>query len=64
MAWVVIQRQMVCIMSVYGSQTGRTGTEQEFRDTLERMIGMFELDVMLCIVGDSNAHVGVPEPGE
>ena len=55
----------MCFMSVYGPQTGRTGAEKkEFRDTLERMMGMVELEVMLCIVGDFNAHVGVAEPGE
>ena len=32
---------------------GRTGAEkQEFRDALERMMGMVELEVMLCIEGD------------
>jgi len=28
------------------------------------MMGMVELDVMLCIVGDFNVHVGVAELGE
>jgi len=65
MAWVVIQRQTVCAMPEYGPQTGRTGAEkEEFRDTLERIMGMVEVDVMLCIVVDFNAHVGVAEPGE
>ena len=51
-AWVVIQRQMVCVMSVDGPQTGRTGAEkQELRDALEWMMGIVELKVMLCIVG-------------
>ena len=35
-----------------------------FRDALERMIGMIELEAMLCIVGDFNAHVGAAEQGE
>ena len=35
-----------------------------FRDTLDRMTGMVELEVMLCIAGDFNAYVGVVEPGE
>ena len=65
MAWVVVQRQMVSVISVYGSQMGRTGVEkQEFRDSLERMMGIAELDMMLCIAGDCNAHVEVAEPGE
>ena len=49
MAWVVIQRQMVCVMSVYGPQTGRTEVEKQgFRDALERIVGMAELELMLC----------------
>ena len=56
---------MMCVMSVYGPQTGRMEAEkEEFRDALERMIGLVELEVMLCIAGDFNAHVGVVEPGE
>ena len=44
---------LVCVMSVYGPQMGRTGAEkQEFRDALERMVGMVEMDIMLCIMGD------------
>ena len=55
----------MCVMSVYGPQTGRTEAEkEEFMDALERMIGLVELKVMLCIAGDFNAHVGVVEPGE
>ena len=27
-------------------------------------MGLVELEMMLCIAGDSNAHVGVVEPGE
>ena len=56
---------MMCVMSLYGPQTGRTEAEkEEFMDALERMIGLVELEVMLCIAGDVNAHVGVVEPGE
>ena len=56
---------MVCVMLVYGSKMGRTGAEkQEFRDTLERMMGMVELEVKLSLAGDFNAHAGVAEPGE
>ena len=55
----------MCVMSVYGPQTGRMEAEkEEFRDALERMMGLVELVVMLCILGDFNAHVGVVEPGE
>ena len=31
---------------------------------MERMIGMVEVEVMLCNAGDFNAHVGVVELGE
>ena len=65
MAWLIIRKQIMCVMSVYVPQTGRTEAEkEEFRDVLERMMGLVELEVMLCIAGDFNAHVGVVEPGE
>ena len=65
MAWAMISKQLVCVMSVYGPQTGRTEAEkQEFRDALEMMIGMVELETLLCIAGDFNAHIGETEPGE
>ena len=38
--------------------------KQEFRDALELMIGMVELETLLCIAGDFNAHIGETEPGE
>ena len=48
MRWLVMLRQMVCVMSFYWPETGRTGVEkQEFRVTLERMMGMVELDVTI-----------------
>ena len=65
MAWLIIRKQMMCVMSVYGPRTGRMEAEkEEFRDALEKMMGLVELEVMLCIAGDFNAHVGVVEPGE
>ena len=55
----------MCVMSVHGPQTGRKKADkEEFMDALGRMIGLVELDVMLCIAGDFNAHVGVVEPCE
>ena len=60
MAWLMIRKQMMCVMFVYRPQTGRM---EEFRDALERMMGLVELEVMY-IAGDFNAHVGVVEPGE
>ena len=45
MAWLVIQRQMVCGMLVSEPQTGRTEVDnQEIRGALERMMGVFELE--------------------
>ena len=62
---VMIRKQMMCVMSLYGPQTGRMEAEkEELRDVLERMMGLVELEVMLCIAGDFNANVGVVEPGE
>ena len=61
----MIRKQLVCVMSVYGPQTGRTEAEkQEFRDALEMMRGMVELETLLCIAGYCNAHIGETEPGE
>ena len=61
----VIRKQLMCVMSVYGPQPGRTEAEnQEFRDALEMMIGMVELETLLCIAGNCNAHIGETEPGE
>ena len=65
MAWDMIRKQLVCVMSEYGPQTGRTKAEkQEFRDALEMMIGMVELETLLCIAGNCNAHIGETEPEE
>ena len=50
---------------MYGPQTQRIETDkEEIMDALERMMGLVELDVILLIAGDANAHVGVVEPGE
>ena len=38
--------------------------KQQFRDVLERMMGMVELEVMLHIAGNFNPHMGVEEPGK
>ena len=56
---------MICVMPVNTPRAGRTGAEnQEFRDALERMMGVVELDVMLCIAREFNVHVKVAELGE
>ena len=65
MAWVMIRKQLVCVMSVYGPHTGRTEAEkQEFGDASEMMLGLVELETMLCTAGYFNAHIGETEPGE
>ena len=65
MTLVMIRKQLVCVMSVYGPQTGRTKAEkQEFGDALDMMIGMVDLETLLCITGYCNAHTGETEPGE
>ena len=65
MAWATIRKQLVCVMNVYGPHTGWTKAgKQEFRDALEMMIGMVELETLLCIAGYFNTHIGETEPGE
>ena len=43
----------------------RTEAEkQDFRDEVEKMMGLVEVGTMLCVAGDFNAHVGVAETGD
>ena len=64
-AWMMVKRQIVCIMSVYGSQTERAETENmAFREKLERMVELVEVHVMMYIAGYCNVHVGTAETGE
>ena len=64
-AWMKRKKQLVCIMSVYGPQTGRAETEKTaFGEELERMVGLVEAHVMMCIAGDFNRRVGTAETGE
>ena len=52
-AWMMLKKQLVCIISVYGPQTGRAETEKRaFREELERMVGFVEVHVMMCIAVD------------
>ena len=63
--WMIGQKQLMCVVSVYGPQTGRTEAEkQDFRDEVEKMMGLVEVGTMLCVAGDVNAHVGVAETGD
>ena len=53
--WLMIRKHIIRVMSVYGPQTERTEAEkEEFRDALERMMGLVKLEVMLCIAGAFN----------
>ena len=55
----------MCVMVTYGLRAGSIEAEkQEFRDALDRMTGIVELEVVMCIVCDFNTHVGVAELGE
>ena len=64
-AWMMVKKQLVCIMSVYGPQTGRAETEKRaFREELERMMGMVEVNALMCIAGDFNGHVDTAETGK
>ena len=62
---MMIRQQMVCVICVYGPQTGRTEAEKEaFREDVERLADLSDGQTMLCIAGDFNAHIGVVEPGD
>ena len=57
-AWMIIRQQMVYVICVYGPQTGRTVAEKEaFREEVERLAGLSDDQTMLCVAGDSNAHI-------
>ena len=63
--WMIVQKQLMCVISVYGPQTGRTEAEkQDFRDAVEKMMGLVEVGTMLCVTGYCNAHVGVADTGD
>ena len=63
--WMMICQQMVCVICVYGPQTGRTVAEKEaFREEVERLAGLSDGQTMLSVAGDFNAHIGVVEPGD
>ena len=63
--WMIICQQMVCVICVYGLQTGRTEAKKEaFREEVERLAGLSDGQTMLCVAGDFNAHIGVLGPGD
>ena len=45
--WMIVQKQLMCVISVYGPQTGRTEAEkQDFRDEVGKMMGLVEVGTM------------------
>ena len=63
--WMMIRQQIVCVICVYGPQTGRTEAEKEaFREEVDRLAGLSDGQTLLCVAGDFNAHIGVVEPGD
>ena len=62
---MMIRQQMVCVICVYGPQTGRTEAEKEaLREEVERLAGLSDGQTMMCVAGDFNAHIDVVEPGD
>ena len=60
--WTMIRRQMVCVICVYGPQTGRTEAYKEaFREEVARLASPSDGQTMLCVAGDLHAHVGEVE---
>lgn len=50
---------MLCILSVYPAQAGRTQEDKDaFRNNLEEIIGHVDPETMLVVAGDMNANVG------
>ena len=48
--WMITRQQMVCIICVYGSQTGRAEAEKEaFREEVEQLAGLSDGQPMLCV---------------
>ena len=61
--WMTILQQKVCVICIYGRQTGGTEAENEaFRGEVERLAGLSDGQTMLCVAGDFNAHIGLIEP--
>ena len=63
--WTLVGGQMMCILSVYAPQTGRTQRDKDaFRSNLEEIIGHVELETVLVVAGDMNAHMGKRQNSE
>ena len=54
----ILGGQMMCKLSVYAPQTGRTQEDKDtFRSNLEEITGHVERETVLVVTGDINAHV-------
>ena len=63
--WILVGGQMICILSVYAPQTGRTQEDKDaFRSNFEEIIGHVEPKTVLVVAGDMNAHVGKRQNSE
>ena len=52
-----VEKATCCIMSMYEPQTGRAETEKRAsREELERMVGLVEAHVIMCLAGYFNGQ--------
>ena len=62
--WMMIRQHMICVICVYGPQTGRTEAGKEaFREEVERLANLNDGQTVMCVAGDFNSHIGVVETG-
>ena len=54
----------MCYVCVWATDGKHGGRERGVQGCFIENDGLVELEMMLCIAGDFNAHVGVVEPGE
>ena len=56
--WMMIRQQIVCVICVYGPQTGWTEAEKgAFIEEVERLAVLSDGQTMLYVAGDFNAHM-------
>ena len=64
-AWIMMKKQLVRIIYVCEPETGRADTDKmDFREELERIVGLVVAHVITCIAGGFNRHVGTAEAEE
>ena len=54
----------VCNIGIWSTNGKPEAEKQDFRDEVEKMMGLVEVGTMLSVVGDINAHEGVAETGD